>query len=93
MGTAAYSVYMVQCADGTYYIGVARDVAKRVREHNEGPRGAKYTKARRPVVLVYHELADNRSQAQQREHALRQLTRDEKSALVHKAGKKSGAGL
>ena len=78
-------VYMLQCADGTYYTGVTTDVARRVREHNGegGPqRGAKYTKARRPVRLVYEEVAVDRSTAQKREHALRQLSRTEKEKLA-----------
>ncbi len=77
-----YSVYMVRCSDGTFYTGIARDVIARVRTHNESPQGAKYTKARRPVVLVYQEEAGDRSQAQQREYALKQLTRQEKQVLV-----------
>lgn len=77
-----YTVYIVLCADGTYYTGIARDVLKRIADHNGGILGARYTKSRRPVQLVYQEPAANRSDAQKREHALRQLTRMEKIALV-----------
>ncbi len=80
-------VYMLQCADGTYYTGVTTDIARRLGEHNGegvGHRGAKYTKARRPVVLVYEEVASDRSEAQQREAALRRLSRVEKEGLANK---------
>jgi putative endonuclease len=78
-------VYMLRCADGTLYTGVTTDLKRRVDEHNgEGAagKGAKYTKARRPVVLVYSETVLDRSAAQMREHALRQLSRTEKEKLA-----------
>jgi len=75
---------MLECGDGTYYIGVTRDLNRRLSEHNEGKKGAKYTKVRRPVRVVYSELAIDRSAALKREYALRQLTRVQKSALVQK---------
>lgn len=78
----SWQVYIVQCADKTLYTGVARDVDKRVQEHNESPRAAKYTRARRPVKLVYTENCDNQSQAQQREHVIKQLSRTEKLQLI-----------
>ncbi len=77
-------VYMLCCADGTYYTGVTTDLVRRVKEHNgEGGKGkgAKYTKARRPVTLAYSESVESRSIAQQREAALRQLSHDEKKNL------------
>ena len=78
-----WHVYMVRCADGTLYTGVAIDVARRVAEHN-GARanGARYTRARRPVKLVYRERAANRSAACKREYRLKQLSRREKLALI-----------
>ncbi len=78
-------VYMLRCADGTLYTGVTTDLKRRVAEHNgEGAagKGAKYTKARRPVVLAYSETMLDRSAAQMREHALRQLSRAEKEKLT-----------
>ncbi len=86
----SYFVYMVACADCTLYTGIARDVEKRVQEHNEGQRGAKYTKVRRPVTLVYTEPAVDRSAALKQEHALRQLTRGQKQALIAEQRVKSG---
>jgi len=78
----SYSVYIVQCRDGSYYTGVAADVEKRVREHNGSLKGARYTRARRPVFLVYTERHPDRSSAQKREYALKQLSRAGKEALI-----------
>ena len=79
-------VYMLLCADGTFYTGVTTDVMRRLREHNGelAGKGAKYTSARRPVSLVYSEEASNRSTAQIREHIVRSLSRQGKSQLVAK---------
>lgn len=79
-------VYMLRCSDGTYYSGVTTDLERRIKEHNgEGAagKGAKYTKARRPVRLAYSEPVTDRSTAQKREHALRQMTRAEKEKLAN----------
>ncbi len=80
-------VYMLRCADGTLYTGVTTDLERRVSEHNgltktANAKGAKYTKARRPVALVYYEEVEDRSAAQGREAALRKLTHPEKQKLV-----------
>lgn len=78
-------VYILKCADGTLYTGVTIDVIRRVTEHNGegGPRkGAKYTKARRPVRMVYHEAHPDRSSAGIREAAIKKLSRPEKQALI-----------
>ena len=69
-----WHVYIVRCADRTLYTGVARDLAARIEAHNEG-RGAKYTRSRRPVKLVYQEPAADRSAALRREHAIKRLDR------------------
>ncbi|HFB54858.1 MAG TPA: GIY-YIG nuclease family protein [Hellea balneolensis] len=76
-----WSVYIVQCDDGSLYTGITNDLERRVSQHNAG-RGAKYTKTRRPVRLVYHEASDNRSTASQREHAIKKLSRSEKLKLI-----------
>ena len=78
-----WHVYIVRCADRTLYTGVARDLAARIEAHNEG-RGAKYTRSRRPVKLVYQEPAADRSAALRREHAIKRLTRAEKEALTRR---------
>jgi putative endonuclease len=74
-------VYVVECSDGTYYTGYTTDVERRVAEHNDGT-GAKYTRGRRPVTLVHVEAYESQSAAMQREHAIKQLRRDAKEALV-----------
>ena len=84
---ANWFVYLLRCSDDTLYAGVTVDLERRVREHNGevGPqKGAKYTKARRPVSLVYYEVCLNRSAAQTREAALRKLSRAEKRILIDK---------
>jgi putative endonuclease len=76
-------VYLLRCADGTLYAGVSTDVARRVGEHNAGaPLGARYTRARRPVVVVYVETAASRSEALRRERAIKAMTRVGKLALI-----------
>ena len=92
---AAWTVYMLRCADGTLYTGVSRDVVRRVKEHNSKKLAARYTRARRPVVLVYQEQARTRSAACKREWRIKQLTRSEKQALVAKAkgGRRKSEGI
>jgi putative endonuclease len=79
-----YSVYIVECSDGTYYTGIAVDVEKRLHEHNHSPKGARYTRSRRPVTLRYTEVLPDRSSALKREYAVKKMTRAQKSALVRK---------
>lgn len=74
-------VYILRCGDGTYYTGSTTDLTRRVAAHNEG-RGAKYTRGRRPVQVVYWERADSWSQALRREAAIKRLTRAQKKALI-----------
>ena len=78
-----WHVYMVRCADGTLYTGIAKDVAKRVDEHNSDNRlGARYTKSRRPVSLVYWETAKTRSEAGKREHAIKKMPKISKENML-----------
>lgn len=77
----SWFVYIVKCCDGTLYTGIAKDVEARVAEHNSGV-GAKYTKPRRPVKLVYWEKAANRSRASRREYEIKGYSRRAKLALV-----------
>lgn len=79
-----HHVYIVRCADGTLYTGYARDPAARVETHNRG-RGARYTRSRRPVALVYAESFETRSEALVREHQLKQLARADKEILISAA--------
>jgi putative endonuclease len=80
---ATHHVYIVQCADGSLYTGYALDPAARVEAHNDG-RGARYTRSRRPVTLVYSEAFPSKSQALAREYELKQLSRAMKQALFDK---------
>lgn len=73
--------YMVQCRDGSLYTGYTTDVIRRTKEHNKG-KGAKYTRSRRPVELVYYEEYDRKTDAMAREYDLKQLTREDKLKLV-----------
>lgn len=79
---SAYSVYILACADGTYYTGITNDLEKRLAAHNTGRGGAKYTRPRRPVQLVYSEVCATRGAALVREAAIKRMTRTEKEALV-----------
>lgn len=83
MPGSLWRVYVLQCADGSLYTGVALDVEKRLRQHNgELAGGPRYTRGRRPVNLLWSEPAADRSTAQQREAAIKRLSRREKLALV-----------
>lgn len=81
-------VYMLECADGSYYTGYATDLEKRLAEHNgvgntpaKRALGARYTRGRRPVRLVYQEVHATRSEALKREYAIKRLKRREKDTL------------
>jgi len=78
---AGHFVYIVECADGTYYTGYTTDVARRVSEHNAGT-GARYTRGRTPVTLIYTEAFATKSEAMSREYAIKQLRRRQKKRLV-----------
>lgn len=79
-----WQVYILECADGTLYTGVARDLDRRLLQHNgEKPGGPKYTSGRRPVSLLWSAAAENRSVAQQREAAIKKLSRAEKQRLIN----------
>ena len=76
-------VYILKCADDTLYTGIAKDIENRVDQHNnDNVKGAKYTRARRPVELVYSESCDSRSAASKREYAVKKLSRAEKLLLI-----------
>jgi len=78
----AYYVYILQCSDNSLYTGITTDIERRVFEHNNSDKGAKYTKIRRPVILVYSEKCDNRSIASKREYEIKKLTRSEKLKIT-----------
>lgn len=72
--------YMLKCRDNTFYIGYTNNLEKRILAHNEG-KGAKYTKGRGPVELVYYEEYEDKAQAMRREWEMKQLSRKEKELL------------
>ena len=74
-------VYVLRCADGTLYTGWTTDLERRVKAHNSG-KGAKYTRSRKPVELVYFEVFDDKIEAQKREYAVKRLSRAEKEVLI-----------
>ena len=75
-------VYIVKCSDNSLYTGITVDLERRVEEHNTSKKGAKYTKSRRPVHLVYSETHQDRSSASKRESAIKKLSRSEKLILL-----------
>ncbi len=77
-----YCVYILRCADKTYYTGITTDVDRRVVEHNTSPLGARYTRGRRPVTLVYVQSYVDRSAAAREEVRIKKLSRREKMALL-----------
>ncbi|HWU90414.1 MAG TPA: GIY-YIG nuclease family protein [Kofleriaceae bacterium] len=80
---AAWSVYLARCADGTLYCGIARDVAARIAAHDAGT-GAKYTRRRGPLAVLLVRRCRDKGAALRLEHAIKQLTRDAKLALVER---------
>lgn len=74
--------YIVQCADRTLYTGWTNCLQKRLKAHNEGKAGAKYTRSKRPVKLVYYEGFETKEEAMRREYAIKQLTRKQKLNLM-----------
>ena len=75
-------VYVLQCSDGTYYTGVTNNIRRRLNEHNNSSRGAKYTRARRPVKLIYFSEYESRSLAQKAECAFKGLSRKQKREAI-----------
>jgi putative endonuclease len=83
----AYFVYILKCADGTLYTGSTNDLEKRVKVHNEGKTAAKYTRARRPVKMIYSEQFKTKSKALKREWQIKKLTRKEKLVITKNGDK------
>ena len=79
-------MYVVKCSDGSLYCGVTTDLDRRIHEHNNTSKGAKYTRSRRPVELVYSGQCDDRSDAQKREWRFKTLKRSEKVSLLNEMG-------
>ena len=82
MASGQFSLYILRCADGSLYTGIATDVARRIAEHESGARGAKYLRGRGPLELVFERAAGDRAAAQRLEHRVKQFSRVEKEALI-----------
>ena len=78
-------LYVLKCGDGTLYTGVTTNMQRRLKEHNTSSRGAKYTKTRRPVAIVYCVSYKDRSAAQKAEYKFKQLTRKQKEKIIDEA--------
>lgn len=78
--------YILRCADGTFYTGWTVNLQSRLKAHNNGS-GAKYTRSRRPVELVYYEIYEEKQEAMRREYAIKQMTRHEKIKLIEEKQK------
>ncbi len=85
MKKLSHIVYILKCADGSLYVGCTNDLARRLHEHNHSPRGARYTKQRRPVVLIYGEKFSTLRAARRREHEIKTWPRAKKLKLVKSA--------
>jgi putative endonuclease len=79
---SAWYVYILRCVDDTLYTGITTNLERRVDEHNSGKAGAKYTRSRRPVEIVYHETVNDRSQALKREYQIKRLSLQGKRSLI-----------
>ena len=78
----SWYVYILKCADNTLYTGITTDCERRIKQHNNG-KGAKYTRVRTPVTIVYQEPSESRSSATKREIAIKKLPRKQKLALIN----------
>jgi putative endonuclease len=82
MSAGEYSLYIVRCADGSLYTGIATDVNRRLQEHEAGARGAKYLRGKGPLRLEYSHFLGDRSTAQKAEYHVKRLEREQKEALI-----------
>lgn len=80
--------YILRCRDNTLYTGWTNDIEKRVCDHNSG-KGAKYTRSRKPVELIYYEQFETKEEAMRREYEIKRLTRRQKEQLIEKSSKRS----
>ncbi len=79
-----YYIYILKCSDGTLYTGSTNDLEKRLHTHNTGKAGAKYTRGRRPLEMIYSEKFRTKSKALKREWEIKRMKRDEKLVLIVK---------
>ena len=91
MAASDYSVYILRCADGSLYTGISTDVARRMREHQDGVRGAKSLRGRGPLRLEFKQLVGDRGSASRIEYRIKQLDRPRKEQII--SGQRSLADL
>lgn len=82
MSAALFKLYIVRCADGSLYTGIATDVEKRIAEHDRGLRGAKYLRGRGPLRIVFVEPAGDRAMASRLEYRVKRMSREQKLELI-----------
>jgi len=82
MEKSKHYLYVVECKDGSYYTGYTNNLKRRIQMHNEG-KGAKYTRSRRPVQLIYFECFETKQEAMRAEYYFKKLTREEKEQYIH----------
>lgn len=94
-GSGPWFVYLLLCRDNTFYCGITTDLVRRMAEHNSAEKGARYTRGRRPVQLVYAEATASKAQATKREGRIKKMNRAQKTALIQAttAGYKSKPAL
>ena len=78
----SWFTYIVRCSDGTLYTGITNDLKRRIAEHNSPVGGAKYTRPRRPVELVFFEPAESRSAASKKEHLIKKMSQAQKRMII-----------
>ena len=78
-------IYIVRCSDDSLYTGITKDIDRRIDEHNNGSKGAAYTRSHRPVKLVYQESCNDRSEATVRESEIKKLSKKEKELMIKKS--------
>ncbi|HID01617.1 MAG TPA: GIY-YIG nuclease family protein [Desulfobacterales bacterium] len=76
-------VYLLRCSDTSLYTGITTNISQRLHEHNHNDKGAKYTRGRRPVILVYTEKLSSRSEASKREYQIKQMKKSAKEQMVY----------
>jgi putative endonuclease len=79
----SWYVYIVECSDKTLYTGIAKNLDLRINEHNTSKKGAKYTRGRRPVTLVFNQILENKSKASKEEYRIKSLSKEEKIKLIN----------
>ncbi|MDA3815097.1 MAG: GIY-YIG nuclease family protein [Patescibacteria group bacterium] len=82
-------VYILKCSDGTFYTGITKDLERRIEEHNSSVLGAKYTRGRRPVSLVFSEEFRSRTKASQEEYRIKKISREKMLKLIKNFEKKT----